>query len=271
MSNIPRFTNPPVVQVILGGQFVPDSKLNAAHLGAFWNTLGLDWEANSVQPLPHLEEDFNGTVTPKFRFGFSSQPSFRVTYNRKDKLRTVQVQENRFHVNFMRGEEPYRGFTPAKSEFFEYLKLWREFHEAYKIDPPKFELWEVTYVDKIPNEGIWKDPSDWVKVLPPVKSLQQIKLPSGILVSEPIGVWRFLCPELQCRLIVDLAYQKAEKQHAEHLTLKMTARGLVKHADTPDGSREEFDKGLSLGREIIVRSFYQLTSEMMHERWGLQK
>lgn len=53
----------------------------------------------------------------------------------------------------------------------------------------------------------------------------------------------------------------------EILRLMLTARGPI----TQDESREDsqLGAGLDLGRERIVRAFFELTSEEAHKYWGV--
>ena len=43
MSDMVRFAQPPVIELIFGMQFSPLSRITTAHLGWFWRELGADW------------------------------------------------------------------------------------------------------------------------------------------------------------------------------------------------------------------------------------
>lgn len=59
-SALPEYGNPPVVETVVGVQFQSLSGFTNAHLGAFWQALGVqDWPTvQDVPPLPRQEERF---------------------------------------------------------------------------------------------------------------------------------------------------------------------------------------------------------------------
>ena len=57
---LPKYEKPPVVETVLGLQFNPLSAFTNAHLGAFWQSLGVEaWPTvTDKPPLPRQEERF---------------------------------------------------------------------------------------------------------------------------------------------------------------------------------------------------------------------
>ena len=87
-SALPEYGNPPVVETVVGVQFQSLSGFTNAHLGAFWQALGVqDWPTvQDVPPLPRQEERF----TPEAQWGKvlrlqrSQNPASRLQIRNRD-------------------------------------------------------------------------------------------------------------------------------------------------------------------------------------------
>ena len=64
MTDTPDFANPPIVELVLGAQFSPLTKLTAGHFGQFWKELGEDWTEPADAPL--IEDQFELFERPKW-------------------------------------------------------------------------------------------------------------------------------------------------------------------------------------------------------------
>jgi hypothetical protein len=56
ISSTPTFTTPPVVELVIGVQFSPLTKLTSGHFGLLWKELGSEWVLPSDGPL--LDDQF---------------------------------------------------------------------------------------------------------------------------------------------------------------------------------------------------------------------
>ena len=56
MTGTTDFANPPIIELVLGVQFSPLTKLTAGHFGLFWKELGEDWTGPADGPL--IEDRF---------------------------------------------------------------------------------------------------------------------------------------------------------------------------------------------------------------------
>src|SRR5258708_7748261 len=108
MDTTPTFANPPIVELVLGAQFSPLTKLTAGHFGLFWKTLGEDWTDPSDGPpiddhFETFEDSPRSSITPGLQLRLGSMPMpgrFIVGHRNKDRL--IQIQSTRFHLNWRR-------------------------------------------------------------------------------------------------------------------------------------------------------------------------
>ena len=107
MDPTPDFAAPPIVELVLGAQFSPLTKLTAGHFGLFWGELGPDWIEPSDGPV--LEDRFELFDRPRWGlsdgFNFRLEPlrlpgRFLIEHRSRDRL--IQVQSTQFHFNWRR-------------------------------------------------------------------------------------------------------------------------------------------------------------------------
>lgn len=259
--SLPRFSNPPVVETVLGVQFEPLQHFHNGHLGAFWQTLGPQW--NKVSDAPPLElqteifgeaKKFSGILQLKFR----QDSGMRLQIKSKTADRMIQVQNGRFHYNWLGGSgDPYPSYTKVWEEFDRNLNSFRDFLVKQRLGTIKPNLWEVTYVNHIPKGSVWNAPDDWGKVF-------RLQMPSAQLAGTSLetasGEWQHVIPPEKGRLYVRLQHGELDAQ--EKLLLTLTARGAMT-------SQDSLQKMLEIGHQTIVVGFKDMTSEDAHAYWGL--
>ncbi len=268
---LPWFDRPPVVETVLGVQFDELPGLTNAHLGAFWSQLGLDWP--KVRDIPKLEpqfEEFGSERTWALlgaRLTLIQDPSVRLQIRNNNEDRMIQVQNGRFHYNWL--DKPGVQYPRYEKRIRpEFDRLWSRFHDfliSTINKAPKLNQWEVTYVNHIPRETLWTQPADWARVLP---GLLAHRPTHGVGTFESVGgQWHFEIPSKRGRLHVQLVHGKrVEPDSAEVVRMDLTARGPIAEDLPPD---EALGAGLDLGRATIVRMFIALTSEEAHKFWGI--
>src|SRR5262245_19738952 len=109
MTGTVKFANPPIIELVLGAQFSPLTKLTAGHFGLFWKELGDDWTEPGDGPL--IADQFELFDRPKWRTAGGVQLRLepmrlpgRFTLGNRDKDRLVQIQNTRFHLNWRKRE-----------------------------------------------------------------------------------------------------------------------------------------------------------------------
>ncbi|MCY3018515.1 MAG: hypothetical protein NTW87_05730 [Planctomycetota bacterium] len=273
-ARIYHFDRPPLQETVLGIQFIPMRKFNAAHLGAFWKTLGAEWrDVNGAAALEQQFEYFDARAFAGemgFRLQFGGEPAARLQIPNAAGDRMIQVQNGRLLYNWLRSgpavpgptqietrRNAYPHYPEIRGQFDDVLRRFRQFVAAEGFGELAANQWEVTYVNHLPKGTVWNSPGDWAALFP------RLPMPAAQLevaeLESMIGEWHYHLPGKRGRLHVQLRHGVAGKEQV--LVLTLTARGPVSQ-DVPMGA------GLDIGREAIVRAFKVLTSEAAHLYWG---
>lgn len=193
----------------------------------------------------------------------TAPPPFRCWFIDDSKTRLIQVQNNRFIINWRKitGEENYPHYDTFRPRFEKEWRRFCQFLEVEEVSIPEIEQCEMTYVNHM-------EINDDIKYYGEIYKVFNIwsKLPPGSFLPEP-EVARFstkyVMPEERGRLHVDLAPQIRRRDGKEILQLKLTARGK------PNSSGlEDIITWFDLGHEWIVKGFTELTTTKMHNLWG---
>lgn len=276
-DNLPTFESPPVGEVVLSVQFQRLAALQAAHLGQFWERIRADFPRTETHPpVDAVVERFNEERTAaRVRFQFRPiDPLPRAWFISTDDTRLIQVQADRFIVNWRRSSsgQTYPRFPQVKSFFARYWSEWKDFISTIgQSGSLEVEQCEITYTNHIRREGVWNDHGEAYKVLRLVAPAPEL---SGNIRSEftsfsshyvienrgsnnasqPIG-----------RLHIDLDPGVDAKSGDPIFILNLLVRGMPP-VQTPDVL--DF---FSLGRELIVANFKNITTDEMHRVWKLQE
>jgi hypothetical protein len=139
-------------------------------------------------------------------------------------------------------------FFPQFDKFQKYVKT----STQESIDP---DLWEVTYVNHIPQGDLWETPADWHRIVPGLISAIE---PYGKTDFETsVGYWRSEIPPQRGRLHIDIQCRHVGDQPT--LVMKLTARGAI-------DEDMNLKVGLRMGHDAIVQSFADLTSNEAHTK-----
>lgn len=266
MERLPRFRNPPVVETVLGVQFKPLPRFGNWHLGAFY--AGLDretWPEITEAPALRLQHETFGEqpiVESGFRLEMVPGAPLRLKIRDRDGERMIQVQNGRLHYNWLTTEQKrqYPTYPKVRPEFDAIWQRFRDFLDRERLKPVLPDQWEVTYLNHIPKDTVWNRVEDWSSLFPPLLGAAD-KLQAARLENAS-GDWRFEIEPRRGRLHVELRQGlKPGGDRREILVLKLTARGPIEEGGL------SLDEGLNLGRETIVRSFEEITSERAHDYW----
>jgi uncharacterized protein (TIGR04255 family) len=268
INPFPHYDKPPVIETVLGLQFEPVAQFQNAHLGVFWNSLNKD-EWPTVTDAPSLDPQFERfSETRKWSRGMqlrlTKDLTTRLQIRNADRNRMIQIQNGRFHFNWIGQGNNYPRYTTVYEEFSGIFRQFMDFLAQNGLGPIKPNQWEVTYVNHIPKGTIWNDPHDW-SFFRPISSNRSVEEP---LVWESFaGEWHFIIPEQRGRLHVHWQHAKAdiEEESPEIIRLTLTARGAIQ----PDAEIDQAVKaGLDLGHETIVCSFEKLMTNDANDYWG---
>jgi len=267
-TDLPSFERPPVVETVLGVMFDPIPRLTNAHLGLFWCELGPE-EWPKVRDAASLDPEYE-EFGPGFSWGsfakltLTRDPACRIQFIDQAEDRLIQVQNSRFHYNWLfRTGEPYPRYKKIRPEFDRHWTRFLKFLESRKLPKPTLRQWEVTYVNHFPKGTVWNRPEDWSKLF---TGLPGAWSSSSLNMESFGGEWRFEIPPQRGRVHVKIGHGKRDQpESTELIRVDLTARGPIA-ADGKD--HDALGDGLDIGRESIVRLFADITSEEAHRYWG---
>lgn len=270
-TNLPSFKKPPVIETVLGVQFERIRGLHNAHLGAFWKILGDEWsEVNDAPPIEPVFERFGEESWERAnaRFRLIQDPTHRIQIRNAARDRMIQVQSTRFHYNWLgQGGGSYPRYSHMKPEFAKHVETFRAFVTDENLGNIIPNQWEVTYVNHLPRGTVWNSPSDWGPVFNGLPGSWQS--PTCVDLESIGGEWHFQIPDRRGRLHAQITHmQRPDEAGSEMLRFTLTARGPISR-DSEDAFAE-LERGLDLGREVIVTAFYEMTSEDAHAYWELE-
>ena len=263
-SNPVSFLRPPVIETVLGVHFTPLSKFRNAHLGAFWKALGPEWPSVvDATPLSPQVERFGGNQdwnSMGFQIKLSQDLSTRLMIRHKNNDRMLQIQNSRFHYNWLGASGGvYPRYETVRPEFDAHLLNFQRFLEDEKLGAIAPTQWEVTYVNQIPKGDLWSTPDQWASIV----KLLPSAAPTNLLFEGVGGEWHYEIPPARGRLHVQMRSAK-DSDGKDQLVLTFTARGPIIKGGT------NLAEGLDLARSTIVSSFKGLTTERAHKYWGLE-
>lgn len=257
---LPSFRSPPVVETAVSVQFQPLKRMSNAHLGLFWDRVRETYpKLQDADPIEPQIERF-GAALPRARFPqlriAATQPAARLRMSSEDGHAMLQLQNGRLVFNWRRldGGNEYPRWARVEPQFQAALQELKAFTEAEELGAIEPSQWEVTYVNHLVRGREWNTPSDWQEVLPGVIGFTAAVSASGL---ESMGCHaHFALPDDAGRLHVEVTHGFAgpDEDADELLIVQLTARGGV------DENRN-LSAGLAYGREVIVRSFVDITGE----------
>lgn len=265
-EDLPEFSAPPVVEVVLGLQFEPIRGFRQAHFGMYWEMIREDYPLTvdhgrletRVEPLEGKRPG------PTFQVEMlDSPPTHRTWFMSDDDERLIQLQDDRFIHNWRHRGGPYPRFERLKEQFWAAFQALGETIDRLELDRPRPRQVEVSYInwiDEHPETFLRPagESSIDVEGVGPQPELQQW-LGRYSVHSDGVQVGRLT---IESKPGARRADDRMETGHLLSLTYLAP---LAAHSD-PDTADEHFARG----RDAIVRSFAAITDESMHagDHWG---
>ncbi len=271
---LPDYSNPPVVETVLGIQFDRLSRFRNAHLGTFWQTLDpIMWPTiEDAPPLTSQFERFSGASrwARSVQLQLTQDLSCRMQARNADSTRMIQLQNSRLHLNWIKtAGQPYPRYEVVRNEFRPVVEKFAQIVAKHDLGDFRPNQWEVTYVNQIPAGTVWRTPADW-GFFRPLAGMPAIE---GVAEAESFGgEWHFVIPGQRGRLHIDWQHgsdatgQEGDSGAVNAIRMTLTARGSIPNGDAAVSMA--FD-GLDLGRATIVKAFADLMSADANQYWGL--
>jgi uncharacterized protein (TIGR04255 family) len=265
MSDAPNFANPPIVELVLGAQFSPLTKLTSGHFGLFWKALGADWaEPSDDAPVADQFERFDSPrweQVPGLQLRFEPirlPGRFKVAH--RDHHRLIQVQATRFHLNWRKREGFYPSYRSLIAEFEQTFVRFEAFVRDAGLGAVSVNQWELTYTDAFPQGEYWATPADWPTFLPGL--FGPLRAADGLVLETRAAEWSYEIAPKRGRLYIAAQVGQSADSQKLALLLHSTARGPV-----GKGGADTLRAGLDLGHDAAVGTFLRVTSDEIKARW----
>jgi uncharacterized protein (TIGR04255 family) len=266
-SGLPDFVQPPVDETALSIQFAPIPGFSILHFGLYWSRVRNDYPRFEIhQPITNVTEKLGSKFVPGRQPGieFLELPEVRCWFVDESGNRLVQVQHDRLVHNWRKvtGTETYPRYPVVRSSLEREWHRFCDFLKDERLDQPKVNQCEVTYVNNIEYEKGWHGYGELDKV---VAALATPK-PTNRFLPDPERVSMQVTYRLEGdlgRLYVSFVPVIRGRDGKEVLQMTLTARGAPASSSISD-----VFGWLDLGRKWIVRGFADFTTEEMHKVWG---
>ena len=257
-----EFTNPPVVEVAIGVEFQAISGWGVPHFGLFWEQIRSTYPNCLTKPPLASQIELFGSPQrrPEITLQLVDGLNLRCWFEQADQSRLLQVQENRFILNWRRGDPSaiYPSYETLRPEFEDAWRVFSSFLVKNQLEVPSIVQCEVTYVDLFPQGMGWSNTSEICRITPIVGTFAN---PVGELEAVTAAV-RFLLPQKKGR--VHAVLQPAIQSNGEEvMKLDVTARG----APESPSFAAALD-WLDYGHGVAVETFLNLTTPEVQSLWG---
>lgn len=263
-STLPDFTNPPVIETVLGVQFAP-LPLLVPHYGLYWSKIRARFPETETQPpLGQVVEHFGTPLSPPtVGIELLTQPEVRCWFIDESRTGLIQLQRDRFLQNWRKvtGDEAYPRYRTLRPRFTEEWQNFCQFLQEQGLGAPDVNQCEVTYINHLETGRGWQSFGEVSKV---------VRAWSGSVVGD------FL-PEPEM-VHLDVRYLMADKRGRLHVTLQPALRrtdmklvlqlSLIARGRPHSSRLEDILDWFDTGHEWIVRGFADFTPATMHDIWG---
>lgn len=267
-TGLPKYDNPPVIEVVCGVQFEPLEQFLVGHYGELWQSFRPEYDkCEETAPLVPVIEHFGNTAPADSPL--PPQPFLpRVWFVHKDGSGVVQVQRDRFLHNWRKagGEYPHYGTVIElfKDRYSAYLRFLSD-NKIGTVEPLQYEM---TYINHMPQFEGWETLKDFSHVFPdfpwcaddPWKPERKRFLPNPDGRNLHLS---FSFPDESGRLHVTIRNGVRRSDNCGILLLELTVRGIGTNKSV-DAMGGWFD----VAHEWIVRGFADLCGkEIQHRLW----
>lgn len=266
---IHSFENPPLIESVLGFQFKRLPKLANPWLSIFWESIRAQWP--NVEEAPPIESQYekfgdqrSWATLGSINLRLIQEPATRLRITNSDRSRMIQVQNGRFHYNWLKvGTQSYPRYSGVRSEFDGLLLKFKEFLSKNSVGSVEPDQWEVTYIDHFPKGTVWNSPRDWSKLFPAVPIAADIgdELSLDSLLARISYEIKPQLGRLHLQINHGLSQAAKDSSKNEILRMDLTARGSIQQD-------VDLSKGLDIGRRAIIGAFFNATSPEAHKYWG---
>jgi uncharacterized protein (TIGR04255 family) len=257
---LPDFRSPPLDEVVLGVQFAPVPGYLSIHAGHVWDLFREEFpHVQEHPPLAPTFETFGLPQAGQISFGITTTvPHSRFWFLSKGKDELIQFQNDRILHNWRKiGDRAnkYPRFEVIIEKFKKELYTLQDYFKQFKSAELTANQCEVSYVNKI-QVSLDPNPQHWLRYLCP----NDIKMDDFSMVFRRVIFGEDGKP--RGRLFCE-ASSVGDAKGQRVIVLSLTVKGAPATPDIPGAL--DF---LRRGREIIVTTFADVTTDSAHKEWG---
>jgi len=273
---LPEFKNPPIDEVAIGLQFKSVGAVHSQILSLYREEIKTDFPNTEYQPrLPttsivNAQLPFPGMVgAPPIPLQTTNQEgSDRVWLVARDNSKIVQLQDDRFIVNWRHLSEPYPRFEFVASLFWTQFDRFRDAVSACGgvIESQQLELSYFNWInaDELSQVEAIRS-AEGSRVESPNHSLRfdgQISLSNFTMLDGDVPI---------ARLLVQAAGEGFRIARASNSLQRGSSLNFSYYSALAPGADDKaIDDQLFTARALIVGAFDQLTTTKAHEVWQKQ-
>lgn len=247
-----KFTNPPINEVVIGLQF-DAPEFSAIHYGLYWEVIKSRFPVCTRHD-PIISVDQIGQAFPEL-------PLPRVWFESKNDKSLVQLQSDRFHFNWRKGDDStsYPGFKnifPNFEKEYEIFSKW-----SGSLDIPitiKPRMLELTYINHIDKTSGWTGASDTNKIL---RSFNASEFPPFLTLKNYAANLTFASNNESGDLSVSVKEGIRKTDNVPVLAIELTARKQIETG--------MFSDWFKSAHNTIIEAFTGLTTLEAQKKWGL--
>ena len=268
---LPHYSKPPVVEVAISVQFDELGDFKAVHLGLLWERLRDRYPLTEYHPpLGSVVELFGTREAQTASISATTVfPVGRCWFLSEDKLRLVQVQPDRFVLNWrkLETEEAYPSYKTLRERFQTELSLFLEFIREERLGEFSPQQCELTYINHLVAGTGWRQRSEIAQVIRPWSG--ETSEPYLPVLEDSRLSWQYRFDENAKplgRLHVQFQSGVRVSDRTPVFVLNLIGRGAPLSNDT-EGVLAFTDRA----HEWIVRGFTAITTERMHTVWERER
>ncbi|MFN0316576.1 MAG: TIGR04255 family protein [Burkholderiales bacterium] len=266
-TDLPNFSNPPIVETVLSIQFERLAAMRSVHFGLFWRRVQSQFPNTEERPpLDPIVEQAVRPIPRAVQVRFEAVETLRLP--RFWLLNTagtemIQIQNDRFIKNWRKhntDEEYPRYEKVIKPAFERDVREFIAFIEEEKLGGISVTQCEVTYVNHIVAGEGWDNWGDIAEIFTFWKQPPGLHYPGRVEDFVFHAQFPILGPtnEWIGRLHVEVQPAHRIADGKPMYAMNLTARGML-------GKDYDF---FDIGRRAVVKSFEHLTTKNMHRVWG---
>ncbi len=261
----PHSTVAPVVETVLGVQFDKLAGFRSQHYGLFWLKYlePLGWQTFTDEtPLPTYQEKFDRARLVRDFNPPSSTLQVRMKLKNEARTQTVQIQADKLYFSWNRDQDgmaSYKEVLPVFESLFESYQQFAVDNSLGQLTP---NLWEITYINRVPPGSLWQSLADWHRIFPSLFSPKSSDC-VGVSLASYDGTWYYEIEPKAGRISLQVAKMIVNLVPKAVLCFILTGRGEITNSG-------RWMDGLDLGHDSCIRLFRELTSLEAQEEWGLR-